>query len=128
MLTLIAKDSQAFILKQGWASVSLNGDHGLKELRSLYEHLQARILETIETLDDKVARPRRRPHVKGGESCVPRRARLATLGLSFAFLWRALPAVAPYLSGEQDVIPDWANRYRNVQPGKLGLQNQGMTL
>ena len=41
-----------FILKQGWASVSLNGDHGLKELRSLYEHLQARILEMIETLDD----------------------------------------------------------------------------
>jgi len=66
LLALIAKDPQAFILKQGWASVSLNGDHGLKELRSLYEHLQARILEMIETLDDKVGRPRRRPHVKGG--------------------------------------------------------------
>ena len=66
MLELIAKDPQAFILKQGWALVSPNGDHGLKELRSLYEHLQARILEMIETLDAKVARPRRRPHDKGG--------------------------------------------------------------
>ena len=52
LLERIAKDPQAFILKQGWASVSLNGDHGLKELRSLYEHLQARILEMIETLHD----------------------------------------------------------------------------
>jgi hypothetical protein len=52
LLELIAKDPQAFILKQGWASVSLDGGRGLKELRSLYEHLQARILEMIETLDD----------------------------------------------------------------------------
>jgi phage-related minor tail protein len=52
LLELIAKDPQAFILKQGWASVSLDRDHGLKELRSLCEHLQARILEMIETLDD----------------------------------------------------------------------------
>ena len=52
LLELIAKDPQAFILKQGWASVSLDGERGLKELRSLYEHLQARILEMIETLDD----------------------------------------------------------------------------
>jgi cell division protein FtsB len=52
LLEEIAKDPQAFFFKQGWASVSLNGDHGLKELRSLYEHLQARILEMIETLDD----------------------------------------------------------------------------
>jgi len=52
LLELIAKEPQAFNLKQGWASVSLNGDHGLKELRSLYEHLQARILEMLETLDD----------------------------------------------------------------------------
>jgi hypothetical protein len=44
LLEEIAKDPKAFILKQGWVSVSLNGDHGLKELRSLYEHLQARIL------------------------------------------------------------------------------------
>ena len=51
-LERIAKDPQAFILQQGWASVSLDGDHGLKELRSLYEHLQARILEMIETLDE----------------------------------------------------------------------------
>ena len=63
--------------------MSLNGDHGLKELRSPYEHLQARILEMIETLDDKVGRPRRRPHVKGGESWMPRRAGLAKLGLIF---------------------------------------------
>ncbi len=52
MLELIAKDPQAFILKQGWASVSLDGARGLMELRSLYEHLQARILEMIETLDE----------------------------------------------------------------------------
>ena len=32
--------------------MTLDGDHGLKELRSLYEHLQARILEMIETLDE----------------------------------------------------------------------------
>ena len=52
LLERIAKDPQAFILKQGWASVSLDGERGLKELRSLYEHLQTRILEMIETLDD----------------------------------------------------------------------------
>lgn len=52
LLELIARDPQAFILKQGWASVSLDVERGLKELRSLYEHLQARILEMIETLDD----------------------------------------------------------------------------
>jgi len=52
LLELIAKDPQAFILKQGWASVSLDGAQGLKELRALYEYLQARILEIIETLDD----------------------------------------------------------------------------
>jgi DNA polymerase-3 subunit epsilon len=52
LLELIAKDPQAFILKQGWASVSLDGARGLMELRSLYEHLQARILELIETLDE----------------------------------------------------------------------------
>jgi archaellum component FlaC len=39
-------------LKQGWASVSLDGERGIKELRSLYEHLQARILEMIEMLDE----------------------------------------------------------------------------
>jgi|GEM_PF-4610944 len=47
LLELIAKDPQAFILKQGWAGVSLDAAQGLKELRSLYEHLQARILEMI---------------------------------------------------------------------------------
>ncbi len=52
LLELIAKDPQAFILKQGWASVSLDVERGLVELRSLYEHLQARILEMIETLDE----------------------------------------------------------------------------
>ena len=52
MLELIAKNPLAFILKQGWAAVSLDGDRGLMELRSLYEHLQARILEMIETLDE----------------------------------------------------------------------------
>lgn len=52
LLERIAKDPQAFILQQGWVSVSLDGERGLKELRSLYENLQARILEMIETLDD----------------------------------------------------------------------------
>jgi DNA polymerase III epsilon subunit-like protein len=52
LLVLIAKDPAAFILKQGWASVSLDAAHGLKELRSLYDYLQARILEMIETLDE----------------------------------------------------------------------------
>ena len=52
LLERIAKDPQAFILKQGWASVSLDGERGLIELRSLYLHLQTRILEMIESLDD----------------------------------------------------------------------------
>ena len=39
-----AEDPQAFILKQGWSSVSLDGARGLMDLRSLYEHLQAREL------------------------------------------------------------------------------------
>jgi hypothetical protein len=52
LLELIAKDPQAFIRQQGWASVSLDPEHGLMELRALYEHLQARILEMIETLDE----------------------------------------------------------------------------
>ncbi len=52
LLETIAKNPQAFILKQGWASVSLDGARGLMELRALYEHLQAKILELIETLDD----------------------------------------------------------------------------
>ena len=57
LLELIAKDPQAFILKQGWAGVSLDVAQGLKELRSLYEHLQARILEMIATLDELRASP-----------------------------------------------------------------------
>jgi len=52
LLELIAKNPLAFILKQGWAAVALDGDRGLMELRSLYEHLQVRILEMIETLDN----------------------------------------------------------------------------
>ena len=52
MLERIAKDLEAYIRQQGWASVSLDPEHGLIELRALYEHLQARILEMIETLDD----------------------------------------------------------------------------
>ena len=52
LLELIAKNPQAFIRQQGWTSVSLDPEHGLMELRSLYEHLQTRILEMIETLDE----------------------------------------------------------------------------
>ena len=52
LLELIAKDTQAFILKQGWAGVSFDPERGLMELRALYEHLQASILEMIATLDD----------------------------------------------------------------------------
>lgn len=57
LLELIAKDPQAFIQKQGWANVPLDGDRGIKELRALYEHLQARILEIIESLDTLRASP-----------------------------------------------------------------------
>ncbi|MCF7731838.1 MAG: hypothetical protein K9N23_09125 [Akkermansiaceae bacterium] len=57
LLERIAKDPQAFIRQQGWAAVSLDGSQGLMELRSLYEHLQARILELIETLDEVRASP-----------------------------------------------------------------------
>ena len=35
LLEIIAKKPQAFIRKQGWASVSLDGDHTLMELRFL---------------------------------------------------------------------------------------------
>ena len=52
LLETIAKNPQAFILKQGWSSVSLDEAKGLMELRALYEHLQAKILELIETLDN----------------------------------------------------------------------------
>ena len=51
LLELIAKDPQAFILNQGWASVSLDPERGLVEMRALYEHLQGKILELIESLD-----------------------------------------------------------------------------
>jgi DNA polymerase-3 subunit epsilon len=57
LLEAIAKDPQAFILKQGWVPVALDGSHTLAQLRSLYEHLRARILELIETLDDLRASP-----------------------------------------------------------------------
>ena len=57
LLETIAKDPQAFILQQGWAAVPLEGTQSLIELRSLYEHLQARILELIETLDEVRASP-----------------------------------------------------------------------
>ncbi len=57
MLEKIAKDPQAFIRQQGWAAVSLDGSQGLMELLSFYEHLQARILELIETLDEVRASP-----------------------------------------------------------------------
>jgi DNA polymerase III epsilon subunit-like protein len=52
LLETIAMNPQAFILKQGWANVSLDGASGLMELRALYEHLQAKILEMIERLHD----------------------------------------------------------------------------
>jgi hypothetical protein len=39
------------LLKQGWASVSLDEDRELMELRSLYEHFHAGILEMTESLD-----------------------------------------------------------------------------
>ena len=52
LLELIAKDLQAFILNQGWASVSLDPERGLVVMRILYEHLQAKVLELIESLDE----------------------------------------------------------------------------
>jgi DNA polymerase III epsilon subunit-like protein len=47
----IAKDPQGFIFRQGWTSVSFEADAGLIELRSLYQHLQIKVLEMIELLD-----------------------------------------------------------------------------
>ena len=52
LLELIARNPEAFILKQGWAQVSLDGGAELGELRALYEHLQAQIFEMIETLEE----------------------------------------------------------------------------
>jgi len=52
LLETIAKNPQAFILKQGWSSISLDEAKGVMEMRALYEHLQAKILELIETLDE----------------------------------------------------------------------------
>jgi DNA polymerase-3 subunit epsilon len=57
LLERIAKDPQAFIRQQGWAAVALDGSESLMELRALYEHLRARILEMIETLNDMRASP-----------------------------------------------------------------------
>lgn len=52
LLERIVKDPKAFMLEQGWAAVSLDDESGIKELRSLYDYLQARILDMIETLDE----------------------------------------------------------------------------
>lgn len=52
LLETIAKNPEAFIMKQGWAQVSLDRGTGLAELRALYDHLQARILEMIEALQE----------------------------------------------------------------------------
>lgn len=70
----IAKDRQAFIINQGWTSVSLDGDHTLMELRALYEHLQARIREVIESLDTLRASPEMEifPEVEEDESVIER--------------------------------------------------------
>ena len=48
----IAANPKAFIIKQGWKAISLEDSDRLEELRSLYEHLQATILEVIESLDN----------------------------------------------------------------------------
>ncbi len=52
LLEQIAKNPDAFIRKQGWASISIDQERGVTEMRALYEHLQARILELIALLDD----------------------------------------------------------------------------
>ncbi len=52
LLESIAKDPDTFMRRQGWASVDFGGGDGLRELRSLYVHLQSRIFELIEALDD----------------------------------------------------------------------------
>lgn len=52
LLESIAKDPEGFIHRQGWASVTLDSGEGLRDLRSLFEHLQIRILELIDGLDD----------------------------------------------------------------------------
>ena len=57
LLEAIARDPHAFILQHGWAAVAIDGVRDLRELRSLYDYLQARILELIETLDALRASP-----------------------------------------------------------------------
>jgi hypothetical protein len=80
LLERIAKDPQAFIRQQGWASVSLDGDHTLMELRSLYEHLQARILELIEPSSLKLRRAEDAPETVCGETPQPRGAGIGGRG------------------------------------------------
>ena len=47
LLELIAKE-------QGWASVSFDPERGLMELRALYEHLQAGILEISKLISENM--------------------------------------------------------------------------
>jgi len=51
LLETIAKDPEAFILEQGWDYVSLGDPGGIEKVRSLYDHLQTRVLTLIETID-----------------------------------------------------------------------------
>jgi len=52
LLESIAKNPQAFILKQGWKPVSLGDSDQLMELQALYKHLQSQILEVTKALDE----------------------------------------------------------------------------
>ena len=53
----IANDPQAFIHKQGWASVELVDEKEIKALRRLLEMLQIKIVEVIEaTVNSRKAR------------------------------------------------------------------------
>ena len=52
LLELIAKDPHAFILNQGWASVSLDPERGWWKRGHFTSTCKAKILELIETLDE----------------------------------------------------------------------------
>ena len=60
-------------------------DHTLMELRSLYEHLQARILELIEPSSLKLRRAEDAPETVCGETPQPRGAGISGRGAGLRF-------------------------------------------
>lgn len=48
----IAEDLDGFLAREGLGGLNLDDDSDLKKLRALYDSLQARIMELLETLDE----------------------------------------------------------------------------